>query len=257
METKGTDTNGGTSKASGQNKAKLRKILYIICLVLLAIVAFRKWSRKTEAGTAEIIGGADKPTVAVLLPDAEEAGTAAQAVESAGPEAPPPVTPVLADSPEQTEAAPPDDASAPLPPPGWCGLNGGPPLLEEITEDTPTPSLPVTGAYTSKEDVALYIHLYGKLPGNFITKAEAKKLGWGDRYGSVDDAAPGKSIGGDRFGNREGLLPKKTGRTYTECDIDTRGKKSRGAKRIVLSNDGLVYYTGDHYETFELLYGSE
>lgn len=251
METKETDKKGS------MDKAKLRKILSIICLVLLAIVAFRKWSRKTETGNAELIGGADKPTVAVLLPDEEEAGTAVQAGESAGPEAPPPVTPVLADSPEQTEAAPPDDASAPLPPPGWCGLNGGTPLLEEITEDTPTPSLPVTGAYTSKEDVALYIHLYGHLPENFITKAEAKKLGWGDTYGSVDDAAPGKSIGGDRFGNREGLLPKKTGRTYTECDIDTRGKKSRGAKRIVFSNDGLVYYTGDHYETFELLYGSE
>ena len=251
MERKATDKKGG------KDWNKTRKILSIICLVLLAIVAVRSWMRKTEAGTAEIIGGADKPTVAVLLPDAEEAGTAAQAGESAGPEAPPPVTPVLADSPEQTEAAPPDDASAPLPPPGWCGLNGGTPLLEEITEDTPTPSLPVTGAYTSKEDVALYIHLYGHLPENFITKAEAKKLGWGDTYGSVDDAAPGKSIGGDRFGNREGLLPKKTGRTYTECDIGTMGKKSRGAKRIVFSNDGLVYYTGDHYETFELLYGSE
>ena len=251
MERKATDKKGG------KDWNKTRKILSIICLVLLAIVAVRSWMRKTEAGTAEIIGGADKPTVAVLLPDEGESSTAAHSNESAGPEAPPPVTPVLADSPEQTEAAPPDDASAPLPPPDWCGLNGGTPLLEEITEDTPTPSLPVTGAYTSKEDVALYIHLYGHLPENFITKAEAKKLGWGDTYGSVDDAAPGKSIGGDRFGNREGLLPKKTGRTYTECDIGTMGKKSRGAKRIVFSNDGLVYYTGDHYETFELLYGSE
>ncbi len=252
METKGTDTNGGTSKAGGQNKAKLRKILYIICLVLLAIVAVRSWMRKTEAGTSELIGGADKPTVAVLLPDAEEAGTAAQAGESAGPEAPPPVTPVLADSPEQTEAP--------------AAGQEAPPAQDAVAEShsaqappatSPSPSLPASGQYTSKEDVALYIHLYGKLPGNFITKAEAKKLGWGDTYGSVDDAAPGKSIGGDRFGNREGLLPKKTGRTYTECDIDTRGKKSRGAKRIVFSNDGLVYYTGDHYETFELLYGSE
>lgn len=251
MERKATDKKGG------KDWNKTRKILSIICLVLLAIVAVRSWMRKTEAGTAEIIGGADKPTVAVLLPDEGESSTAAHSNESAGPEAPPPVTPVLADSPEQTEAAPPDDASAPLPPPDWCGLNGGTPLLEEITEDTPTSSLPVTGAYTSKEDVALYIHLYGHLPENFITKAEAKKLGWGDTYGSVDDAAPGKSIGGDRFGNREGLLPKKTGRTYTECDIGTMGKKSRGAKRIVFSNDGLVYYTGDHYETFELLYGSE
>ena len=105
--------------------------------------------------------------------------------------------------------------------------------------------------------MALYIHSYGHLSANFITKAQARELGWGDTYSSVDDAAPGKSIGGDRFGNREGLLPKKKGRTYTECDIGTMGKKSRGAKRIVFSNDGLIYYTDDHYESFELLYGSE
>ena len=65
----------------------------------------------------------------------------------------------------------------------------------------------------------------------------------------------GTAIGGSRFGNREGLLPKEPGRTYTECDIDTVGENSRGAKRIVFSNDGLVYYTDDHYESFELLYG--
>ena len=60
-----------------------------------------------------------------------------------------------------------------------------------------------------------------------------------------------------RFGNYEGLLPEADGRTYTECDIDTLGADSRGAKRIVFSNDGLIYYTEDHYETFELLYGEE
>ncbi len=111
------------------------------------------------------------------------------------------------------------------------------------------------GEYTSKDDVALYIHTYGRLPDNFITKDEAEDLGW--HGGGLEKYAPGKSIGGDRFGNYEGSLPEKRGRTYHECDIDTRGKKSRGAKRIVFSNDGLIYYTGDHYETFELLYGEE
>ena len=119
----------------------------------------------------------------------------------------------------------------------------------------PTPALAEDGSYTSKEDVALYIHLYGHLPENFITKTEAKKLGW--EGGSLEPYAPGKCIGGDRFGNYEGLLPDKKGRTYTECDIDTLGKKSRGAKRIIFSNDGLIYYTEDHYESFELLYGEE
>ena len=116
-------------------------------------------------------------------------------------------------------------------------------------------SIRESGEYSDKNSVAEYIHTFGHLPSNFITKAKATELGW--EGGSLEPYAPGKSIGGDRFGNREGLLPKKSGRTYTECDIDTRGKKSRGAKRIVFSNDGLVYYTGDHYETFELLYGEE
>ena len=111
------------------------------------------------------------------------------------------------------------------------------------------------GSYTSKEDVALYIHTYGHLPGNFITKKEAQALGWSG--GSLEPYAPGKCIGGSHFGNYEGLLPEAEGRSYTECDIDTLGAGSRGAKRIVFSNDGLIYYTGDHYASFELLYGEE
>lgn len=111
------------------------------------------------------------------------------------------------------------------------------------------------GWYTTKEDVALYLHLYGHLPDNFITKKEAQDLGWSG--GSLEPYAPGCSIGGSRFGNYEGLLPDKNGRTWTECDIDTMGASKRGAKRIIFSNDGLIYYTGDHYESFELLYGEE
>ena len=111
------------------------------------------------------------------------------------------------------------------------------------------------GVYDSKEDVALYLQLYGSLPENYITKQEAEELGW--EGGSLEPYAPGKCIGGNRFGNYEGLLPEKEGRTYQECDIDTLGAGSRGAKRIVFSNDGLIYYTEDHYESFELLYGEE
>lgn len=107
------------------------------------------------------------------------------------------------------------------------------------------------GAYTTKDDVALYIHTYGHLPDNFITKKDAQALGWPG--GSLEPYAPGKCIGGSRFGNYEGLLSEADGRTYTECDIDTLGADSRGAKRIVFSNDGLIYYTEDHYKSFELL----
>ena len=122
----------------------------------------------------------------------------------------------------------------------------------EGQEAEPAP-LPEDGSYTTKEDVALYIYTYGHLPGNFITKKEAQNLGWPG--GDLEPYAPGKCIGGSRFGNYEGLLPDAEDRTWTECDIDTLGAGSRGAKRVVFSNDGLIYYTGDHYESFELLYG--
>lgn len=111
------------------------------------------------------------------------------------------------------------------------------------------------GVYTAKDDVALYIHTYGKLPKNFITKKEANALGW--QGGDLRPFKPNACIGGDRFGNYEGRLPAQKGRTYYECDIDTLGRASRGAKRIVFSNDGLIYYTADHYEHFELLYGGK
>lgn len=120
--------------------------------------------------------------------------------------------------------------------------------------ESPAPEVSEDGWYSSKEDVALYIHLYGHLPDNYVTKREAQELGW--TGGSVERyAGEGTAIGGSRFGNYEGLLPEAEGRTYTECDIDTVGSSSRGAKRVVFSNDGLIYYTGDHYESFELLYG--
>ena len=86
-----------------------------------------------------------------------------------------------------------------------------------------------------------------------FTKKEAQKLGWNS--GSLEAYAPGCSIGGDYFGNYEGLLPD--GPTYTECDIDTVGAKSRGAKRIVFSSDGYIYYTDDHYESFTVIWFTE
>ena len=112
------------------------------------------------------------------------------------------------------------------------------------------------GYYTSKEDVALYIHTYDKLPNNFITKNEASDLGWKSNVGNLWDVTDRMSIGGDKFGNREGLLPKEDGRQYYECDINYEGGH-RGAERLVYSNDGLIYYTQDHYDSFELLYGDD
>ena len=125
----------------------------------------------------------------------------------------------------------------------------------ETPDELSPAALDAGGEYTSAEDVALYLHLYGHLPQNFITKKDARALGWNG--GGLDDYADGKCIGGDRFGNYEGLLPDAPGREYHECDIGTLHAVSRGAKRIVYSNDGLIYYTEDHYESFVLLYGEE
>lgn len=163
--------------------------------------------------------------------------------------------PAAADTPavETVTPTPAPETAVPTPAPA--------PETDAPAETLPaeTPEAPVEaalsedGSYTTKEDVALYLHLYGHLPDNFITKREAEALGW--TGGSLEPYAPGMCIGGNRFGNYEGLLPEADGRTYTECDIDTLGASKRGAKRIVFSNDGLIYYTEDHYESFELLYG--
>lgn len=129
-----------------------------------------------------------------------------------------------------------------------------------VTDESEIPSteeytLDIDGTYTTADDVALYIYLYDDLPDNFMTKSEARELGW--TGGGLEDYAPGMCIGGDYFGNYEGLLPKEKGRTYTECDINTLGEDSRGAERIVFSNDGLIFYTDDHYESFVLLYDED
>jgi len=119
--------------------------------------------------------------------------------------------------------------------------------------ETVLQSINADGCYTDKDNVALYIHTYSHLPKNYITKKEAQSLGWVSQQGNLHKVAPGKSIGGDKFGNFEGLLPKQKGRQYYECDIDYGGGR-RNAKRIVFSNDGLIYYTNDHYNSFEKLY---
>ena len=160
-----------------------------------------------------------------------------------------------ADSGRESPASSPDPAAQESPVPDTQAPDPG--TAEPSAPETAAPSEPgltVTedGVYDSKEEVALYIHLYRHLPSNYITKKQAEKLGWPG--GDLRPYAPGKCIGGSHFGNYEGLLPDQKGREWTECDIDTLNRKSRGAKRIIFSNDGLIYYTDDHYESFELLY---
>ena len=103
--------------------------------------------------------------------------------------------------------------------------------------------------------MAAYLIVYEELPDNYLTKREAQNLGWVQQEGNLWEVADGMSIGGDYFGNYEGLLPDGE---YRECDIDYDGG-SRGAERLVFTVEGdlFIYYTDDHYETFELIYAEE
>lgn len=216
-------------------KRKRSLILLIILLLLAAIYVYRNYIAPQADGTQTVLSQQAQPD------DASQADAPLQqALSVYDDEAPP-----------EGEAGEPDGLLT---------------LLDGAAEDAEPDGAPEAdaqeavaidedGAYTSRDDVALYIHTYGRLPDNFITKKEAEALGWPG--GGLDEYAFGKCIGGSHYGNYEGLLPEKSGRRYTECDIDTMHRSSRGAKRIVFSNDGLIYYTGDHYESFTLLYGEE
>lgn len=191
-----------------------------------------------EAGNA---AGQEKQTESENLSDPAEnsqtAGTSETAEKSSAPEKP--GTAEKSSIPEKPGTA---EDSTPAEKPGTAEQNGQG-LIEE------------DGIYDSKEEVALYLHTYDHLPRNYMTKAEARELGWSG--GSLEEYAPGAVIGGDWFGNYEGLLPESDNREYHECDIDTLGKAERGAKRIIYSNDGLIYFTDDHYESFTMLYGED
>lgn len=207
------------------------KLLLLLLLLLLALSVFgcgKKAASAVPSPSPAIDLWTAPPTD---VPTAEAPPVAAQAIETAAP---------VAEAPSASAAPAPSDTPRPSATPK--------------PSDTPLP-IDEDGVYTSKDDVALYLHVFGHLPSNFLTKKEAQALGWPG--GNLEPYAPGMCIGGDRFGNRERLLPTQKGRTYYECDIDTLGARSRGAKRIIYSDDGWIYYTDDHYESFELLYGGD
>lgn len=52
------------------------------------------------------------------------------------------------------------------------------------------------------------------------------------------------------FQNREGILPRKPQGWYREFTVITPGARDRGARRIVEGEDGLLFYTDDHYANF-------
>lgn len=134
-----------------------------------------------------------------------------------------------------------------------CSTPSAAPQDAQATSSAVTVQVEHGSSYTSKEEVGAYLHEYGELPPNFISKTKAKKAGWVPSEGNLDEVCPGMSIGGSVFYNDDGKLPDAEGRAWHECDIDYHGGM-RGPERIVWSTDGLIYYTSDHYETFEQLY---
>ena len=204
----------------------MKQLLHKTLSLLLSLLLVLGLAAPLAGCTAEDALGL-LTAVVESLPEASEAPAASEAPDAA--EIPAPV---------QTDA--PADTPVPAAP-----------------EETQAPAAPTYGEpYTDPYDVADYLHAYGELPPNFITKNEAKALGWDSAEGNLWDVAPGKSIGGDRFGNRERLLPEASGRTWYECDVNYAGGY-RGAERVLYSSDGLIYYTDDHYESFTPLYEFE
>lgn len=103
---------------------------------------------------------------------------------------------------------------------------------------------------TNDEIVVKYLKEHGELPDYYITKSEAKSLGWVPSKGNLCEVAPGRAIGGDIWTNRQKSLPTKSGRRYFEADLNYNCG-NRNADRVVFSNDGLVFVTFDHYRSFE------
>ena len=137
-----------------------------------------------------------------------------------------------------------------------CGCSDGSPASDGPADgpsDRPTLSVTEDGEYSDADSVALYIHEFGHLPSNYISKTKARKAGWVNTDGNLWDVLPGMSIGGSDFYDDDEQLPYARGRTWKECDVNYEGGY-RGAERLVYSNDGLIFYTGDHYKTFEQLY---
>ena len=209
----------------------LDKLFAVVMAVTLAVFCFGCDSRTTAPTETETTG-------LVIFTEEETAQTAVSE--------PPTESPTETDeiTEEETEEETTEAAAEPL-------SESESAVTEELPEDEPLPaSVEKDGSYTTPEDVAEYIHTFGTLPGNYITKKEARALGWDSSSGNLWEVAPGKSIGGDSFGNREKLLPKGN---YTECDVNYNGGY-RGAERLIFGTDGSIYYTNDHYKTFEQLY---
>lgn len=208
-----------TTRSSTESRRKLRLILSIL-LVLAAFWLGRQDFLKTIFPPAGETQGTKVVELSAI--DVEEQGTKAGAEQAAK---------EVVEQRQESSDKPGDEKQA-----GQKSTVQDPADLE--SED-----------HRSPEFVASVLRKTGKLPDRFLSKKEARKLGWVPEQGNLNEVAPGKSIGGDRFGNYEGKLPAQKGRSYREADVHDSPER-RGAERLVFSNDGLIFYTPDHYKTF-------
>lgn len=238
-------TGGQTRFMIHFRQSKLFRWLIILIAVLTAFFSFSGCSGEEAADIALSV-------LETVLSDSEESVPSEQFAPSETANAPPEFSSEQPGSSQvQTSSSSAADISSTSSEPT---SSNSPEIPEPAVEDEPgAPAIDEDGWYSTKDEVALYLHTFGKLPGNFLTKKEASELGWDSRKGNLWDVAEGKSIGGDTFGNREGLLPSAKGRKWYECDINYQGG-FRGAERILFSSDGLIYYTDDHYQSYTQLY---
>lgn len=116
-----------------------------------------------------------------------------------------------------------------------------------------TPEISVSPSIRELTDAKIvsgYIKVKNKLPDYYLTKTEAKKLGWNPADGNLCEVLPGKAIGGDVFRNRERNLPM-IGK-YFEADVNYNCG-NRGSDRLIFDKKGNVWLTQNHYKTFEKL----
>ena len=105
----------------------------------------------------------------------------------------------------------------------------------------------VTAMGDNGADFQLFYH--NRLPLYYENKKTAYAVGWKKNYRQLGEVLPGKMIGGDVYENYDLKLPFASGRVWYEADINYDGGK-RNQQRILYSNDGLIFVTYDHYQTF-------
>lgn len=205
----------------------MKKLLALL-LALAMLLALTACGARDIQQAADILN-----EVAEALSESDEAESPAESPQE------PAQAPEEAELPEEADAEATEEAPA---------ADSATEAQPEEEAEAALPEVDKDGWYYDMEHVVAYLMTYGQLPSNYISKKDAEALGW--QGGSVQKYKEGAAIGGSRFGNYEGLLPDTEGVRYTECDIDTDGASSRGAKRVIFSSDGHYYYTDDHYESF-------